>query len=50
MVLPLQVCTCDEDFEKTGDGYRLVNDALRERLSVMIDGLVRQSHSETISI
>ncbi len=50
MVLPLQVCTCDEDFEKTGDGYRLVNDALRERLSVMIDGLVRQSHSKTISI
>ena len=36
--------------KKTSEGYKLVNNALKERLSVMIDGLVRQSHSETISI
>ncbi|GAA3730579.1 NADPH-dependent FMN reductase [Salinicoccus jeotgali] len=50
MVIPTQVCTCNEDFEKTETGYTLKNEALRERLSVMVDGLIKQSNSERVSI
>ncbi|TVT28169.1 NAD(P)H-dependent oxidoreductase [Salinicoccus cyprini] len=50
MVLPIQVCTCDADFERTDEGRVLANDELTGRLGVMIDGLVRQSHAETVSI
>ncbi|GAB3067715.1 NADPH-dependent FMN reductase [Salinicoccus sesuvii] len=50
LVLPLQVCTCDTDFEQINEGYHLYNDELVERLSVMIDGLVRQSHTEMVNI
>ncbi|MFC3419445.1 NADPH-dependent FMN reductase [Salinicoccus hispanicus] len=50
LVLPLQVCTCDADFERSDEGHQLGNGELIERLSVMIDGLVRQSHTETVNI
>ncbi|WP_411843224.1 NADPH-dependent FMN reductase [Salinicoccus sp. HZC-1] len=50
MVIPTQASTCDTDFEKTDEGYVLVNEQIKERLSLMIDMLVKQAHSEPVSI
>lgn len=50
MVIPTQVSTCDSDFVKTDAGLVLENEKITERLSIMIDTLVKQSYSETVSI
>ncbi len=50
MVIPTQASTCDSDFTKTHEGHVLVNEQIIERLSLMIDLLVRQADSEPVSI
>ncbi|WP_017547607.1 NADPH-dependent FMN reductase [Salinicoccus carnicancri] len=50
MVIPTQASTCDSDFVKTDEGLILENEQIRERLSIMIDTLVKQTYSETVSI
>lgn len=50
MVIPTQVSTCDSDFVKTEAGRVLENEQIIERLSLMIDALVKQADSEPVSI
>ncbi|AKG72935.1 NADPH-dependent FMN reductase [Salinicoccus halodurans] len=50
MVIPTQASTCDSDFMKTAKGHVLKNEEIIERLSLMIDTLVKQADSEPVSI